>query len=632
MKKVSIFLIVVAVFLTAALKSCKDEKEKDVPVSGVSFKKDKETLTVNSGLTLLYDVRPENATNKGVTFSSSKTEIATVDAGGNVSAKAVGTTEITITTVEGGKKDYCTITVIKADVPVTGVVLAPAALTLTKVGEEYDLIASVVPANADNKLVEWKSDKPAVATVVDGKVTALTSGTANIEVKSSEGAFTQTCVVTVDILVTGVTISRGSLSLLLKDPEPEFDNLSAFVLPAEALVRDVSWKIEPATGVATMVVNEDGTVTVTAAGVGTAVITVTTAQGDFSATCNVTVDLPPDKIVGADFSQAIVYNFSGDNKFPEAYNTVNDSRYAYMDLEHVFVTGRFDNQVKPFLLRLEDLKNEIIAPVFLDNLPEAGSYGYFPWASGQMAHGHIYSNSLVLAGNAGLNVHHWEKTAPDAEPTNITEGMLTDIENGIRLGDMMTVDINETGNGYLFLKRNAHQDVLRITVNNFTQASNPIFITPHDIDSGPFATFYKVDGSEDEYMYTGAWGPIKLVKADGTTLYQLTSLSERNTGCGARIVNFNEARYLITVNNTTVDAVISVYDITKGGTTVAALETFDAGSVEPVYTFSLGKAMPSDNLGISVDCAKDGDNKMYIIASGTTAGFAIIELLAVEEE
>jgi hypothetical protein len=548
---------------------------------------------------------------------------------GRVTAKAPGTAEITVTTEDGAKKDYCTVTVTKADVPVTDVVLGPAAITLNKVGEEYQLNASVVPANADNKLLEWESDKPAVATVDEtGKVTALTSGTANVKVKTSEGAKEKTCVVTVDILVTGVTL-RSGLSLVLTDPDPESETLTATVTPDEALVRGVTWAIEPATGVATLTDNGDGTATVVASGEGTAVITVTTAQGDFTATCNVTVSLPPDKPVGADFTQATVYNFSGEKKFPEAFDVANASRFASMDLEHVFITGRFDTDIKPFLLSLEDLKNEIINPVFLDNLPEAGSYGYFPWANGQMVHGHIYSNSLVLAGNAGLNVHHWVKSAPEAVPTNITEGLLTDVEAGIRIGDAISVNLDVNGNGYIFMPQNGQPKILRITVKNFTEASDPVLLDV-ETHAGFYTTIKQVDGVPGEYILSGNATTTLLVDADMNTLYKWTTDPLADFSY-ARVISFNEARYLAVMNkaNTTKD--IAVYDITRGITTKDALETLDnTEDKEPLFTFSLNSV--STDGACSIDFAKDGDNKLYIIGSGQQAGFAIIELPAVEEE
>ncbi len=85
-----------------------------VPVTGVSIERNRATLLVgDSWLALGGDVIfiPADATNKSVTWSSSNTDVAAVDASGNVTAIAFGTATITVTTVDGGKTATCTVTV-----------------------------------------------------------------------------------------------------------------------------------------------------------------------------------------------------------------------------------------------------------------------------------------------------------------------------------------------------------------------------------------------------------------------------------------------------------------------------------------------------------------------------------------
>ena len=81
-----------------------------VPVAGVSLSKTSAMLEAGETLKLTATVTPANATNKGVTWSSSNTAVATV-AGGVVTAKAAGKATITATTDDGGKKATCTVTV-----------------------------------------------------------------------------------------------------------------------------------------------------------------------------------------------------------------------------------------------------------------------------------------------------------------------------------------------------------------------------------------------------------------------------------------------------------------------------------------------------------------------------------------
>lgn len=82
-------------------------------------------------------------------------------------------------------------------VAVTGVGIAPGSLTLD-VDETSQVIATVVPLNASNKVVTFESGDEAVVTVdEDGKVTAVGAGTTTITVTTDDGGFTDTCAVTV---------------------------------------------------------------------------------------------------------------------------------------------------------------------------------------------------------------------------------------------------------------------------------------------------------------------------------------------------------------------------------------------------------------------------------------------------
>ncbi|MCL2041918.1 MAG: Ig-like domain-containing protein [Bacteroidales bacterium] len=81
-------------------------------------------------------------------------------------------------------------------VPVTGVTLNKSTLTLAA-AETETLYATIQPSDATNKNVTWASSNPAVATVTNGEVTAVTTGTANITVITKSGNKTATCAVTV---------------------------------------------------------------------------------------------------------------------------------------------------------------------------------------------------------------------------------------------------------------------------------------------------------------------------------------------------------------------------------------------------------------------------------------------------
>jgi uncharacterized protein YjdB len=82
-----------------------------VPVTSVSLNYSSLTLSVGNTATLVATIVPGNATNQSVTWASSNTSVATVDANGVVTAHAAGSATITVTTVDGSHTATCTITV-----------------------------------------------------------------------------------------------------------------------------------------------------------------------------------------------------------------------------------------------------------------------------------------------------------------------------------------------------------------------------------------------------------------------------------------------------------------------------------------------------------------------------------------
>ena len=125
---------------------------------------------------------------------------------------------------------------------------------------------------------------------ISGTPTAIGTSTFTVVATNDYGSDSKELSITIDartdVPVTGVTLSQTELSLT----EGGTAQLTATVLPETATNRNVTWSSN-APGVAT--VNSSGKVTAVSA--GTATITVTTADGGFTATCTVTVrpDIPP---------------------------------------------------------------------------------------------------------------------------------------------------------------------------------------------------------------------------------------------------------------------------------------------------------------------------------------------------
>ena len=179
-------------------------------------------------------------------------------------------------------------TVVKAHtikvekVPVTSVeIITEAGLSLG-IGGTTSLEYKVNPENATYKDVTWMSSDTTVAAVSeDGTISGLKEGTATITVTSTDNAnATATYNLTVEVVhVDSVSLDKTTLKMEVGDTEA----LVASVLPATAGNRNVTWSSSD-NNVATV---SNGTVT--AVGLGTATITVTTVDGSKTAACTVDV-------------------------------------------------------------------------------------------------------------------------------------------------------------------------------------------------------------------------------------------------------------------------------------------------------------------------------------------------------
>ena len=226
-------------------------------------------------------VYPYDATNQEILWTSDNEDVATVDEYGNIYATGNGTAIIRAEATDGsGVYDECSVTV--TTIYVTSIELSKNELEMRE-GAEKRLYAYVDPYDAENQEIAWTSDNEDVATVDEyGYVYAVSEGTAIIRAEATDGSgvYAQ-CVVTVaSDKVTGVTLDRTELELMVGDNE----YLNATITPSFAENQYVYWESDNE-DVAT--VNYYGKVT--AVGEGKATITVTTEDGGYTASCMVTV-------------------------------------------------------------------------------------------------------------------------------------------------------------------------------------------------------------------------------------------------------------------------------------------------------------------------------------------------------
>ena len=329
---------------------------------------------------------------------------------------------------------------------------------------------------------------------------------------------------------------------------------------------------------------------------------------------------------GAEFKNATVYSFAGDNRY-EDFKTL-DTRGADFDGQHVLVVTRTDN--KPHLLKVADIKAGVINRIPLDLTGVSG--GTFPYNMGALANGHIYMATLAIKTKSLLKVYYWE--TPTSTPEVIFSANLEDIlESGKRYGDNMSLNIDKNGDGYIFFGENTAQNILRLTISNHKNVSEPT-ILPADPKMKVSMNIYRYENTSD-YLYSGLAMPITLSSNAAQKKFSLSAANQPAEAVAARAFMFNNKRYLITCaagfgSASKATPTLYVYDISKGSNLAEALERFEAASEhEPVYSFILGGTgnsapSPCTNFYIERD-ANGKDAKLYLFASRGESGFVIIE-------
>lgn len=133
----------------------------------------------------------------------------------------VGRGEATITASVGDVSADCLVTVTAPPVPVESVKISPEGAAI-KVGNSFQFTAKILPENADNKGVTWKSGNEKVVTVdANGKVTAVAAGSTVITVTTVDGLKSAQATVSVNKVYSsgsGCAAGAGALAFFALIP------------------------------------------------------------------------------------------------------------------------------------------------------------------------------------------------------------------------------------------------------------------------------------------------------------------------------------------------------------------------------------------------------------------------------
>lgn len=172
-KTLSVILLLIAVF--TCLTACSVKPESLVLSS------EKMTIKTSNSQSVSYEILPENTSDKTVTWSSSNSDIASVNNVGIITANNAG--ECTITAKCGDLTATLSVVVIK---PVEQLILNKYEVSLVE-KETFSLACTIVPEDATDEEITWTSSDASIAKVDEkGLVTALKAGKCTITASCNE--------------------------------------------------------------------------------------------------------------------------------------------------------------------------------------------------------------------------------------------------------------------------------------------------------------------------------------------------------------------------------------------------------------------------------------------------------------
>lgn len=246
----------------------------EVKVTRISLNNTNLELKIGDTYNLSCNITPSNATNKNVEWSSSNSDIVSVE-NGKITAKTKGDATITVKSCDTGITATCNVKVLSK---ATSISLNKTELNLNK-DDTYNLTYTIAPDDAANKDVEWSSSNADVASVENGKITAKKSGNATITVKATETGLSSSCSVTVTSKIENISLEKEEYTVI-KD---RYLTITPVISPDDATNKEYSITSEDEN----IIKIEDGKIK--GANIGETNVTFKTVDGEKSVTAKIKV-------------------------------------------------------------------------------------------------------------------------------------------------------------------------------------------------------------------------------------------------------------------------------------------------------------------------------------------------------
>ena len=272
-----------------------------IKVQSINFNISRYTISDTAQSPLFKPIiSPSNATKKGVTWSSSNTKIATVNANGAVSPVGNGTCKITATTTDGTNLSASMDIIV--DIKAKSISFSSTSYKITDKAQTPSFTPKILPENTANKNVTWKSSDTSIATVSSsGVIKAVSNGTCKITATTTDGTnLSASMDIIVDIKAKSVALDKTSMQITSKN---SINKLVATVTPSQASQK-VAWSSSNG-----KIATVDSKGRVKAVSNGKCKIIATTTDGtNRTASCDVTVDVKFVTGISFDFNSYTITN------------------------------------------------------------------------------------------------------------------------------------------------------------------------------------------------------------------------------------------------------------------------------------------------------------------------------------
>ena len=424
-----------------------------------------------------------------------------------------------------------------------------------------------------------------MATVSDGTITGVSVGTATISVTTEDGSYTDSCVVTVTndaISVTGVSLNQNNLTSYVDNVA----SLAATISPSNATNQNVTWSSSNPS-VATV---SEGVIS--ALSVGTTTITVTTEDGNYTATCAVTIE-ESEALSETTVSSSANFSYG-------SYDT-NFGIDSYDSIEYGFYRVADDNTHNGMILLYPSTDNydyEALPGAFFNDTPISGikkiTVSYISTGGITINYGVTktrgYSETLASTGTSS-----WTTTTISCSVASCYFSVETNGENAyinsitIGYNSSLTTNTTTTENSDYRIAPTVYSGTLTDGVSSVS-VPNDITITGNTftINSYKTYTYYSFDYVSNHSSSLDLSSIAMIDPVDIANYYIAFHAIPANFGGSSISENCGTTTEVNSVFGSTYARQISQYSRTTGYATAVPWNAQDGGSTPLYYEFDVG--------------------------------------------